>query len=154
MATRLAEASLARTLFRLAAASGLLAVNAVLVAALSGLKKVETLVAASIAGTVVSAGAAALLALEFDLYGALMALPAGQALSGVVTALFFLHALQSGWRELADQRARLRAMRPHSRLTGCSRTGKLAGWPAALTPLATHAPPLSEGRRSDISCGS
>jgi PST family polysaccharide transporter len=99
----LADASLASTLFWLAAASGLLAVNTVLLAALSGLKKVEAFVAASIVGSVVSAGAAALLVLEFGLYGALIALPIGQALSGVVTALFFRHVLRSRWRELVGR---------------------------------------------------
>ena len=99
----LADASLASAVFWLAAASGLLAVNAVLLAALAGLKKVEAFVAASIAGSVVSAGAGALLVLQFGLYGGLIALPIGQALSGVVTALFFRRVWRSRWRELVGR---------------------------------------------------
>ena len=99
----LVDASLASAFFWLAATSSFLAVNTVLLAALSGLKKVDAFIAASIAGSMVSVGAAALLVLEFGLYGGLIALPIGQALSGVVTAAVFRHTLRSRWRELVGR---------------------------------------------------
>lgn len=99
----LEDASLSSAVFWLAAASGFLAVNTVLLAALSGLKKVEAFVAASIAGSVLSAGVGALLVLEFGLYGGLIALPIGQALCGIVTVMFFRNAVRFRWRELAGR---------------------------------------------------
>lgn len=99
----LADSSLSSAVFWLAAATVFLAVNTVLLAALSGLKKVESFVAASVAGSVVSAGAAALLVLKFGLYGGLIAIPIGQALCGVVTAVFFRGALRFRWRELVGR---------------------------------------------------
>ena len=99
----LADATLSSAVFWLAAATGFLAVNTVLLAALSGLKKVEAFVAASIAGSFVSAGVATLLVLKFGLYGGLIAIPIGQALCGVVTALFFQKVLRCRWRDLVGR---------------------------------------------------
>lgn len=101
LATRLlGDASLVGAILWLAAASGMLALNTVLLAALSGMKKVRAFVAASIAGSVLGAASAALLVPAYGLYGGLIALPIGQALSAVATALLFRRARPVRWREL------------------------------------------------------
>lgn len=99
----LADPSLSGAVFWLAVASGFLAINTIMLAALSGLKKVDAFVAAGILGSIVSAGVAALLVLEFGLYGGLIAIPIGQALCGVVTAVIFRKTVRFRWRELAGR---------------------------------------------------
>jgi len=99
----LGDPSLVGAIFWLAAASVMLALNNVLLAALSGLKKVNAYVAASIAGSVLSAGSAALLVPLYGLYGGLIALPIGQALAGAVTLGLFRRARPTRWRDLVGR---------------------------------------------------
>ncbi len=99
----LGDASLVGAIFWLATASAMLALNNVLLPALSGLKKVNVYVAASIAGSVLSAGSAALLVPRYGLYGGLIALPLGQALAGAVTLWLFQRARPTRWRDLVGR---------------------------------------------------
>jgi PST family polysaccharide transporter len=99
----LGDAELRGVLPWLAASSALLAVNTVLLAALAGLKQVYAFVTVTILGSLASVGAAALLVLRFGLFGGLIALPIGQALCGVVTALVFRRVWRSRWRELVGR---------------------------------------------------
>lgn len=87
----------------LAASALLLAVNAVLLAALSGMKRVEAFVTANIVGSLAALALAGWLVTQHGLHGALVALPLGQALAGVVTALVFRHAWLARWRGLVGR---------------------------------------------------
>lgn len=125
----LGDAALRGVLPWLAASSALLAVNTVLLAALSGLKRVDAFVTATILGSLASVGAAALLVLRFGLFGGLIALPIGQALCGVITAVVFRRAWRSRWRDLVGRLDR-RAARS---LAGF---GLMAATTAVVVPLS------------------
>lgn len=87
----------------LAACALLLALNAVLLAALSGLKRVEAFVTANILGSLAALAVAGWLVTQHGLYGALVALPLGQAIAGLVTALVFRRVWPQRWRGLVGR---------------------------------------------------
>jgi PST family polysaccharide transporter len=89
----LADEALASVIVWLAGALMLLVLNALMLAILNGRKAIGAFVAANIAGTLISAGVAVALVMNFGLYGALVALAVGQALACCFTAIAFRHAV-------------------------------------------------------------
>jgi len=98
--TLLGDASLAGVMFWLALALVAITVNGLLLAVMAGLKAVGAFVVASIAGSLLSVAVAITLVVQAGLYGALVAVAAGQAAASVAAVLCFRRVWKGRWRSL------------------------------------------------------
>ncbi|MGC4078230.1 MAG: O-antigen translocase [Rubrivivax sp.] len=96
----LADPAYASVFAWLALSLTLMVANGLMLAIMNGKKAIAPFVLANIAGSVIGAGVSLSLVVAYGLYGALVALGLGQAVSCLVTAWLFRKACAIRWRDL------------------------------------------------------